>query len=95
MELMISGYFEVSKDDAPIVAKAFADVTAETAKEEGCLAVSASRRDDAPSVFHVYSHWASDAAFERHMNLSHTLAFFEVVRPLLKSPPDLVRLRPI
>lgn len=95
MELIISGYFEVAESDAPTVAGAFEEVTAETAREQGCLAVTASRRDDAPGVFHVYSRWASDADFEHHMTLPHTLAFFDIVRPLVTRPSDLVKLRPL
>ena len=95
MDLIIAGFFEVAEANAPTVAAAFDAVLGETAREEGCLAVTATRRDDAPGVFHIYSRWVDDAAFDHHLALPHTVAFFDTVRPLLTRPANPVRLRPL
>lgn len=95
MELVISGTFSVSLADAPIVAQALRDVAVPTRVEAGCIFVEISEAADAAGVFHVFSRWVDDAAFERHTHLDHTRRFFETVQPLLVAPAEFRRMRPV
>jgi quinol monooxygenase YgiN len=95
MELAISVFFKVAAEHHTVVAKALQDVAVPTRRESGCLAVQVSQDDQAVGVFHVYSRWAGDSAFQRHLELEHTVGFFAKVRSLLIEPSTTVRLRPL
>ena len=65
------------------VRRALETVRARTRREPGCLAFDcyASIRD--PDEFCMHSRWRDLAAFERHAELPHTVAFLAQMRDLL------------
>jgi quinol monooxygenase YgiN len=75
------------------VERALRKVLAPSRAEAGCLEIHAFRsiRDD--RLFYIHSKWQDEAAFERHTDLPHTLAFVEEVSALVDHPVHAVRTR--
>jgi quinol monooxygenase YgiN len=48
-----------------------------------------------PRLFYIHSRWASEAAFEHHAELPHTVRFLERVQPLIDHPLEVTRSRVI
>jgi quinol monooxygenase YgiN len=44
-----------------------------------------------PRLFYIHSRWVSEAAFEVHADLPHTVRFLERVDALLDQPRDVTR----
>jgi len=70
-------------------------VIAVTRTEAGCLAVQAFESVREPRLFAIHSEWTDEAAFERHVDLPHTVRFIEASRTLLTHPIEGMRLQEI
>ncbi|HUO93315.1 MAG TPA: putative quinol monooxygenase [Rhizomicrobium sp.] len=86
MELFIFARAHARKGREADVEHAIREVLPETAKEAGCLAVSAYRSTQDPQLFYIHSRWDSEAAFERHIDLPHTQRFVAAIEPLVDHP---------
>ena len=95
MELFIFGRFHAREGCEAAVAAALREVAGPSREEQGCLAleVYGSIRD--PRLFYIHSRWRSEAAFDRHAELPHTVRFLERVQPLIDHPLDVTRARPL
>lgn len=73
------------------VRRALLRVLVPTREEPGCLAIHAFRsvRDD--RLFYIHSTWQDEAAFDRHADLPHTVAFVNEVSALIDHPLQTVR----
>lgn len=73
------------------VERTLLEVIEPTRAEPGCLAIHAFRsvRDD--RLFYIQSTWQDEAAFDRHGELPHTVAFVEEVAALIEHPLQVVR----
>jgi len=64
-----------------------------TRAEPACLEIAAYRAQRDPREFFICSRWTSEAAFEAHAALPHTVAFLARVQPLIDHPLDVARTR--
>jgi quinol monooxygenase YgiN len=71
------------------------EVVVPTREETGNLAVNIYRSVRDPRLFYIHSRWASEAAFDRHGELPHTLRFVAAVEPLIDHPLDVARTLPL
>ena len=62
-----------------------------TRQEPGCLMIDAfgSTRDQ--RLFYIHSRWKDEAAFDRHLQLPHTLRFLEAIQVSIDQPMDVTR----
>jgi quinol monooxygenase YgiN len=91
MELYIFGRFHSGPGNEAAVAEAINDVLVPTREEPGCLNVHAFRSIRDTGLLFIHSRWVSEAAFEIHANLPHTVRFIERVEPLIDHPLDVAR----
>lgn len=78
----------VFKDDAITQGKKlFAEVIAQSRKDEGCLYYDAYADPENPNHFLLIERWASKALWEAHMPTAHVLDFMAAAGPLLAEPP--------
>jgi quinol monooxygenase YgiN len=75
------------------VAAALAAVIPPTRAEAGCLSIEAYRANADGRLFFLCSNWVDEAAFDAHATLPPTVAFLELVRPLIDHPLDVNRTR--
>jgi quinol monooxygenase YgiN len=95
MDLFIFARFHARDGQDEAVAAALRDVVPPTRAEPGCQAIEAYRSTNDPHLFYIHSRWATEAAFERHATLPHTVQFLERVQKLIDHPLDVTRSRPI
>lgn len=95
MELYIFARFHAREGCEAEVAAALREVAAPSREEPGCLGLRDFRSIRDPRLFYIHSHWTSEAAFDIHAELPHTLRFVERVQPLIDHPLDVVRARPL
>ena len=93
MELFIFGRFHARPDNERAVENAVRDVVAPTREETGCLSIHAFRSMRDSQLFYIHSRWESEAAFDIHAGLPHTVRFLEQVQPLIDHPLDVTRAR--
>lgn len=91
MELYIFGRFRARPENETAVAEAINDVLVSTRAEAGCLNIHAFRSIRDTRLFFIHSRWVSEAAFEIHANLPHTVRFIERVEALIDHPLDVIR----
>lgn len=58
-------------------------VVGPTRAEEGCLAIHVFESLREPFAFAIHSEWVDEAAFERHVQLPHTVRFLRAGEELL------------
>lgn len=95
MELFIFAPFHAAEGKTEAVAAALREVVPPTRAEPGCIAIEAFRSTSDARLFYIHSHWADEAAFERHGGMPHTTQFLTHVEPLLDRPLDVTRARPL
>ena len=95
MEPFIFARLYAREGCAAAVARALQEVVIPTRAEEGCLAIQAFGSIRDRRLFYVHSRWTYEAAFEFHATLPHTLRFLNQIEPLLDSPLDVTRARPL
>jgi quinol monooxygenase YgiN len=95
MELTIFARFHAREGQEAAVAAALRATVAETRAEAGCLAIQAYAALRDPRLFHIHSRWRDEAAFERHAESPHTVAFIERVQAVIDHPLDVTRARPL
>ena len=78
--------FEPLPGKADEFRKAMLEVLPYSRSEPGCLSIRAFESIREPYEFAIYSGWVDEAAFERHVELPHTVRFIEVAEPLLTHP---------
>ncbi len=66
------------------VAATLLEILPPTREEPGCLSTHAFRCINDPQLFYIHSRWKDKAAFDRHLELAHTVHFVERVEPLLE-----------
>jgi quinol monooxygenase YgiN len=66
-----------------------------TRTESGCLAIHVFESLREPSSFAIHSEWTDEAAFERHVELPHTVRFLEAAKELLTHPVQGLRSREV
>jgi quinol monooxygenase YgiN len=94
MELFIFGRFHAREGQEDAVAAALREVLGPSREESGCVFLQHYRSIRDPRLFHVYSQWTDEAAFERHAQLPHTARFLDKVQKLIDHPLDVTRARP-
>jgi len=95
MELFIFGRFHAQEAHEAAVAAALREVAGPSREEEGCLSLQVFQSTRDPRLFYIHSRWTSEAAFDHHAGLPHTVRFLERVRPLIDHPLDVTRARVI
>ena len=84
MELFIFGRFHARECCEAAVAGALREAAGPSRAEEGCLSLQVYRSVRDSRLFHVHSRSGlSEAAFDRHAELPHTVRFLERVQPLI------------
>jgi quinol monooxygenase YgiN len=73
------------------VAAAIAEVVPPTRAEADCLHIAGFRDTRDPRLFFIHSRWPTQAAFEIHAGLPHTVRFLEAVRLLVDHELDVRR----
>ena len=94
-ELFIFARFHAREGEQEALAGAMRDMLAPSRAEPGCLSIDVFRSTSDPRLFYLHSRWLSEAAFDIHAELPHTLRFLERVEPLIDHPLDVTRARPI
>jgi quinol monooxygenase YgiN len=95
MELFIFARFHAQEGQEEALAAALRDVLGPSRKEPGCLEIGHYRSIRDPRLFHVYSRWIDEAAFETHAAMPHTVRFIERAQKLIDHPLDVSRARPV
>jgi quinol monooxygenase YgiN len=95
IELFIFGRFHAREGCEAAVAAALREVAGPSREEEGCLSLQVFKSVRDSRLFYVHSRWMSEAAFDRHAELPHTVRFLERVQPLIDPSLDVTRARPI
>jgi len=95
VELTIFARFHSRQGREDAVAAALREVVEATRAELDCLAIEAYRSTGDRALFHIHSRWPSEAAFETHARLPHTVRFLDRVQPLIDHPIDVSRTRPL
>ena len=95
MELFIFGRFHAREAHEAAVAAALREVAGPSREEEGCLSLQVFQSTRDPRLFYIHSRWTSEAAFDHHAGLPHTVRFLERVRALIDHPLDVTRARVI
>ena len=75
------------------VEQALLRVAAASRTEPGCREIRAFRAQGNNRLFYVHSTWEDEAAFDRHAELPHTVAFIAEVSPLLEHSVKAIRTR--
>jgi quinol monooxygenase YgiN len=83
MELFIFARFHARPGNEAAVAATLLEILPPTRQEPGCLSTHAFRSLNDAQLFYIHSRWTDKAAFDRHLELDHTLRFVERVEPLL------------
>jgi quinol monooxygenase YgiN len=91
MELFIFARFHARPGNEAAVAATLLEILPPTRQEPGCLSTHAFRSLNDPQLFYIHSRWTDKAAFDRHLELEHTLRFVERVEPLLDHPLNATR----
>jgi len=91
MELVVVARFHAREGHEASVAAAIAEVATPTKAEPGCRYYGAYRSKRDPRLFFIVSRWISEAKFESHALLPHTVTFLERVQPLIDHPLDVSR----
>jgi quinol monooxygenase YgiN len=91
MELFIFARFHARSGNEEAVAATLLEVLPPTRQEPGCLSTRAFRCINDPQLFYIHSRWKDKAAFDRHLELEHTLRFVARVEPLLDHPLNATR----
>jgi quinol monooxygenase YgiN len=73
------------------VARALLKVLEPSRQEPGCLAIQAFRSVGDDRLFYVHSKWHDEAAFDRHAQLPHTVAFVDEVSAVIDHEVQAVR----
>jgi quinol monooxygenase YgiN len=94
-ELTIFARFHAQAGREGEVAAAIAEVVPPTRAETHCLAIDAYRSAADARLFFIHSRWTSEAAFDAHAALPHTVAFLARVQPLIDHALDVSRTRPL
>jgi quinol monooxygenase YgiN len=95
MELHIIARFHARPGKEADVEAAIREANGPTRAEPACLDLRVFRSTRDPALFHIYSCWQDEAAFEHHATLPHTVRFLERVQPLIDHPLDVTRTRQI
>ena len=77
------------------LAGALRDVHRPTNQEPECLAHQIYRSIRDPRLHYVHSRWRNEAAFEKHVELPHTVHFAQRVEKLIDHPLEVTRARQI
>lgn len=91
MHLYIFVQFHAKAGCESDVERALLEVLGPTREEPGCLAIHAYRPVRDGRLFYVHSKWQDEAAFDRHAELPHTVAFLDEVSALIDHPRQTVR----
>jgi len=91
MKLFIFARFHAREGQESELASTLTTVAAATRAEPDCLGLQVFRSTNEPRLFFIYSQWPNEAAFERHIELPHTLHFVDHVEPLIDHALDVVR----
>jgi quinol monooxygenase YgiN len=86
VELFIFARFHARPGNEDAVTETLLSILPPTREEPGCLSTQAFRSIHDPQLFYIHSRWKDRAAFDRHVELPHTLRFVERVEPLLDHP---------
>lgn len=84
MGIFVFGRFVSIPGAQEQVAAALRVVMAATREEEGSISVTICQSVDDDRDFRVCSHWADEAALDRHLILPHVTRFSDVVAPLVE-----------
>jgi quinol monooxygenase YgiN len=91
MELFIFARFHARAGNEEAVAATLLEVLPPTREESGCVFTHAFRSIHDPQLFYIHSRWKDKAAFDRHVELPHTVRFVQRVEPLLDHPLNATR----
>ncbi len=91
MELFIFARFHARSGAEAEVEEALHEVVDATRKEAGCLSIHAFRSIRDPQLFYIHSRWTSEAAFEEHVDMPHTVRFVQHMETLVDHPVEAQR----
>ncbi|HTD73080.1 MAG TPA: putative quinol monooxygenase [Steroidobacteraceae bacterium] len=90
-EIFIFARFHAKEGLQQAVAETIREVLGPTRQESGCLSIHAYSATQDPRLWYVHSHWKDETAFDRHVQLPHTVRFVEKVQALIDHPLDVAR----
>jgi quinol monooxygenase YgiN len=90
-EIFIFARFHARPGSEAAVEAAIRDVLPPTREEPGCIGARAFHSIQDARLFYIHSCWRSEAAFDVHRKLPHTLRFLEVVGALIDHDFDVAR----
>lgn len=67
------------------------EVLAPTRQESGCSMIEAFSSTRDQRLFYIHSRWKDEAAFDRHLQLPHTIRFLAAIQASLDEPLDVTR----
>lgn len=85
---MIIARFRVRTATGSRIEKAFAEASAETAREAGALAYQLHREPDDSDAFVVYERWRSLDDPKAHLRTSYITALRAEIDAVMEGPPD-------
>jgi len=95
MELTIFARLYALEGQEQAVIAAMRRIAGPTREEPGCLELHYYRSIQDPRLFHIWSRWVDEAAFNRHAELPHTVRFVEEVEKVIDAPLKVARTRVI
>ena len=93
MKLFIFARFHAREGRDSELASTLKAISAATRAEPDCLGHQVFQSTKDPRLFFIHSQWTTEAVFERHIGLPHTVQFVEHVEPLIDHELDVVRTR--
>ena len=92
-ELFIFARFHAKEAEQDSVAATIQEVLGPTRQEPGCLSIDAFGATEDVRLFYIHSRWKTEAAFDLHARLPHTVRFVEQVQTLIDHPLEVTRTR--
>jgi quinol monooxygenase YgiN len=91
MEQTVFVRLHAREGDESSVEEALREVSGPSREEAGCLSFHTFRAVRDRRLFFIHSRWVSEAAFQEHAELPHTVRFLKRVDALLDQPRDVTR----
>ena len=91
MELFVFGRFHVKVGKEKAYAEALGEVLRASRGEEGCLEIHGYRSVRDARLYYIYSKWKSEAAFDEHARMAHTVKYLKRAEELIEHELDVAR----
>ena len=90
-QIYIFGRFHAGPGQENALEAALREVIPPSREEPGCVSIHAFRSTADPQLFYIHSIWISEASFEIHAGLPHTVRFIERMDSLVDQTREVTR----